>query len=581
MTWNNVKLPFGLINGRLKHIDDVTNGRSCGCRCPKCERPLEARNAGTIRAHYFAHYDSDECAGATETAIHRMAKQLIADAKTIKTPLFERIPQCRDAEGNTHYGRLVRIEPKLVNAQSSFLEDHRQGYTPDVTLMVKDRQLLVEIKVTHKVDFDKQLKVENNDEAMIEIDLSDVEPAILLELSKFEYHVTHEAPRHWIHNPQGTDRYEQAVAELRQQVDQLNIGLEKKIKARIEKEKRDRKQQLEYEARRTQERAKHIEKLKELELYQSLEWQRQRELLQKYSVTKSADVLKIKEAEQIYGLHPLIDIGVKNAWIFNVHRSIWQAHILNTMVFGRKAGQEFSVKWVEQAVVSKFGLMDVVRDLSNLKQNYKRIGRERNQWYKDRGCWFFSDQENRKIPSPFGTVIEYLKHLERLGIIQSVRDNLFSVHIANFDDYIYSIQEARKRQQAKLDKEAAQLAVEIRARKEERSRILKQKEERQKEIMASELRIFKCFDGQARQCKICYLFSHITDGAACPFCGHEALEEIVVSSYHIEKAVFRYNCSTCPSLSIERFPEISNEDLLLDWMHKEPDVSSSVDKMDQ
>jgi hypothetical protein len=251
------------------------------------------------------------------------------------------------------------------------------------------------------------------------------------------------------------------------------------------------------------------------------------------------------------------------------------------MVFGRKAGQEFSVKWIEQAVVSKFGLMDVVRDLSNLKQNYKRIGRERNQWYKDRGCWFFSDQENRKIPSPFGTVIEYLKHLERLGIIQTVRNNLFSVHIANFDDYIYSIQEARKRQQAKLDKEAAQLAIEIKAKNEERCRILKQKEIRQKEIMASEQRIFECFDGQARQCIICYFFSHVTDGAACPFCGHEALEVMVITRYNIEKAVFRYNCSTCPSLSVERFPEISGKDLLLDWMHKDPDVSSPACKTDQ
>jgi hypothetical protein len=64
MTWNNAKLSFGLVDGRLKHIDDVLNGRSCGCRCPKCNRPLEARNAGTIRAHY----DSDGCSGATETA---------------------------------------------------------------------------------------------------------------------------------------------------------------------------------------------------------------------------------------------------------------------------------------------------------------------------------------------------------------------------------------------------------------------------------------------------------------------------------------------------------------------------------
>lgn len=261
MTWNNVKLPFGLINNRLKHIDDVPNGRSRGCRCPKCNRLLEARNEGKIRAHYFAHYDSDECTGATETAVHSMAKQIIADAKIIKTPLFEKIPKHKDIEGNTHYGEPVRIEPKLVNAEDSYCEDRRQGYTPDVTLIIKDRHLLVEIKVTHEVGFDKQSKVVNNNEAMIEIDLSDVDPAMLLEMPKLEQYVIHDAPRHWIHNPQGNARYEEEMIKLRNRVAELNIDLYKKISARVENEKRQEKKRLDYESRKTQEREKFAEKL--------------------------------------------------------------------------------------------------------------------------------------------------------------------------------------------------------------------------------------------------------------------------------------------------------------------------------
>lgn len=579
MTWNNVKLPFGLINDRLKHIDDVPNGRSCGCRCPKCNRLLEARNAGKIRAHYFAHYDSDECTGATETAVHSMAKQIIADAKIIKTPLFEKIPQHKDIEENTHYGESVRIGPKLVNAEYSYPEDRRQGYTPDVTLITKNRHLLVEIKVTHEVDFDKQLKVENNNEAMMEIDLSDVDSAMLLEMPKFEQYVIHDAPRHWIHNPQGNARYDEEMVKLRNRVAELNIELHKKIKARIEKERQQKKKLLEYETRKTQEREKYAEKFGELELYQSPEWRRQRELTQQHFINNFPEVLKIKEAEQAYGLSPLIDMEVKNAWIFNFHKSIWQAYILNTFVFGGNKGKELNVWRVIDSVVSKFGMLDVVSELYDLKQSYKKIGRERNKWYKDSGCWFFSQQENKAIPSPYLPVIEYLKYLEKLGFIESGSDNLFSVVIENFDQYIDSAHDEKKRQQYKWEKEVASQQAQLEKQaiakkelKEESDRISKQKKLRQKEIMASEQRIFELFDGEAHQCKKCKLLSHQNDSDNCPFCGYDELEKTVITAYHIEKAIHRYNCSPYPGLSLEALPAIKNRELLAEWLLKVPDL---------
>jgi competence CoiA-like predicted nuclease len=100
MQLNSVKLPFGLIDNQLKHITEVSNGRACGCVCPKCKRPLEARNNGKIRAAYFAHYNAQECVGATETAVHLMAKQVIVEAKVIKTPAFNKTPEKRDIEYN-------------------------------------------------------------------------------------------------------------------------------------------------------------------------------------------------------------------------------------------------------------------------------------------------------------------------------------------------------------------------------------------------------------------------------------------------------------------------------------------------
>ena len=290
-------------------------------------------------------------------------------------------------------------------------------------------------------------------------------------------------------------------------------------------------------------------------------------------------MLKIKEAELAYGLSPLIDIEVKNAWIFNVHKSIWQACILSALVFGGNRGKELNVWRVKDLVVSKYGMLDVVSELYSLKQSYKKIGRERNKWYKDIGCWFLSQQENRAIPSPYLPVIEYLKYLEKLGIIESGSDNLFSVVIANFDTYTYIVHDEKKRQQYKWEKEVvrqqAQLekdnaikVIAIKEQKEERDRISKQKKVRKKEIMASEQRIYELFGGEGHQCKKCKLFSHQNDGENCPFCGHDKLEEAIITADRIKNATYRHNCSPYPDLSLEALPEIRNRELLTEWLLK-------------
>ena len=237
MLWKNVKLPFGVIAGKLIHVDNVPNGRACGCRCPKCDRSLEARNAGTIRAHYFAHYDAEECVEGTETAIHKMAKQIIADEKTVLTPVYVRIPRINDLEGNYFEGKKIFIDKKTVVADSSNMEDRLDGYTPDVTLFIGGRRLLVEIKVTHEVDTWKQEKVESNGDAMIEIDLSDAEPEVLLDIDTFKRYVIEEAPRIWIHNPKGEAEYNKETSRLRDSIKDILFKQNKKLDENNAKQK--------------------------------------------------------------------------------------------------------------------------------------------------------------------------------------------------------------------------------------------------------------------------------------------------------------------------------------------------------
>ena len=66
--------------GNLVHIDSVPNGNDCGCICPACKKPLQAKNAGRIKKHHFAHQSGVDCPTAVETALHLLAKEKIQKA---------------------------------------------------------------------------------------------------------------------------------------------------------------------------------------------------------------------------------------------------------------------------------------------------------------------------------------------------------------------------------------------------------------------------------------------------------------------------------------------------------------------
>lgn len=54
MSNNNKYLKYALnAKGELVHIDSVSNGNDCGCVCPACKKPLQAKNNGTHRTHHL------------------------------------------------------------------------------------------------------------------------------------------------------------------------------------------------------------------------------------------------------------------------------------------------------------------------------------------------------------------------------------------------------------------------------------------------------------------------------------------------------------------------------------------------
>lgn len=66
---------------------EVESGLACACICLGCRAPLIAKK-GTKFVWHFAH-EGAACDSGLETAIHLMAKQILADEKTVTLPAVE------------------------------------------------------------------------------------------------------------------------------------------------------------------------------------------------------------------------------------------------------------------------------------------------------------------------------------------------------------------------------------------------------------------------------------------------------------------------------------------------------------
>ena len=77
---SDLKVPFGIRNGRLVGTDKVERGLACGCICPECGASLEARK-GNVVTHHFAHHAASNCIYGLESALHLGAKQILLDER--------------------------------------------------------------------------------------------------------------------------------------------------------------------------------------------------------------------------------------------------------------------------------------------------------------------------------------------------------------------------------------------------------------------------------------------------------------------------------------------------------------------
>lgn len=180
--------------GKLLHISDASSGGSEGLVCPDCAGRLVAKK-GSVRIHHFAHASGTDCVGAGETALHRLAEDLLRENPEIALPELRIMGRlCEPAMG----ARLERIE----------LETWEGRFRPDLKAEVPGeagsrghQTLYIEIRVTNAVAGMKLDHIRAQGSSAIEVDLSRVDRAI--NRDELALLISTSAPRAWLfHNRQ-------------------------------------------------------------------------------------------------------------------------------------------------------------------------------------------------------------------------------------------------------------------------------------------------------------------------------------------------------------------------------------------
>lgn len=144
-------------NGRMVHVDNVSQGLKCGCTCPCCHEPLQARQGGE-RAHGFAHHSDKRRANLKNcymVTMYKLAEQIIQQEKKIRVP--------------SYYGIFKEKELEFTDVVVDNRYD-RIDKQPDVIATTADgKQYLIEFTFDYKVQHKEKVDYEKLN--CVEIDL--------------------------------------------------------------------------------------------------------------------------------------------------------------------------------------------------------------------------------------------------------------------------------------------------------------------------------------------------------------------------------------------------------------------------
>ena len=384
-------------DNEVVHIEDIPKelrGLKCNCICPQCGQTLLARK-GEVLEHHFAHYfdptgvrpsagfDCD-IEKANESALHLMAKQIIANERAI------RVPEKLISPDEANMAKLLQeidawIPPyeyqksNLITAKSVDLEVHLNGFTPDVVIKTERGELLIEICVRHKVNEEKIEKVQKYNAAMLEIDLSSYfdDPVSRDELR--DIIINKENDKHWIHYPLSDN----AIKKAQHHYKNLNI-VKTYLQNIAKKEAREEKIKLLFEP------SNYANTLKK--------FRNDDEFLKKCAKIHKPYYFDFCKYFKIHRSVPFfIDIPITGEMIFQCDRRIWQSIIFNRFIYGRKQ---------DGASLNITNLFDVLKDEYHIPVDYDLTYKLPHPLDNDEIIWL-----RREV------IEQYTEYLEIIGFI--------------------------------------------------------------------------------------------------------------------------------------------------------------------
>lgn len=161
---------YGLRQGVLQFIADVPSGLACGCTCARCGQRLIAKK-GAIRQHHFAHFEDTACHGAAESALHLLAKELLARCHTFGLPqyTYNRRRKTRAGVIVQHHGTITN--GGLLPVHGVRVESRAGDFIPDIIIESDSTSILIEVAVTNRVTRPKLRKIRRRNLPALEIRL--------------------------------------------------------------------------------------------------------------------------------------------------------------------------------------------------------------------------------------------------------------------------------------------------------------------------------------------------------------------------------------------------------------------------
>lgn len=386
--YQSMRVPFGRKGGRLVPPDEVESGRACGCTCPECAAPLIAKK-GLQNVWHFAH-DGLACANGAETALHLMAKQILADERRVQLPAVTASISAIDVLGNLQAVTATLLNAQNVRYQVVALEVAKDNRRPDAVASGGDVSLEhhIEVFVRHAVDSAKAAELVDRDCACFEICLNDVPAQMpMAELRDAVLASPHRV--RWISYP--------GLADARRE-------LEPKLQALLDGAVQQKKEQDAYSA-------EVYASLAEEDRLEKAEWARQAHLKKQREqqlVRANANFMSATADEKraflqaklrlLKGHVPsILNKRVSGDTSFGVPREVWQADVFRKCIFGggrREIALESVLSWMRLRYVIAHEFPNAAnialwKYFSFLDESgfVRHLGRQRFQVLRDAAPW--------------------------------------------------------------------------------------------------------------------------------------------------------------------------------------------------